>query len=497
MRLLLIFIFSVALVGCEVGPNYRSPDIPMPSEYSEDLPDKTFAVEDENLVNWWIIFKDPFLELLLQEALFGSFDYRIALEQVYQARAQYWVQFTQILPEIDGDFQATRFKTSQSFASSPAATAASAASTTAAASSTADLNISPYQNFFQAGFDAVWEIDLFGRLRRTAQSAFDTWEAAAEESRAVKIVVLSEVVNIYTAICALQKKTNIAAQVVDLDENLLQFSKDRFESGLADEQEVEAAIGTLEQDKANLLVLQTSLKFNIYSLGILLGMQPETLLEDFNIERPIPYAGGKIPAGLPSDLLRRRPDIRSAERTLAANTELIGAAIADLFPKVSLVGSSSSFAANPLQGANIGYSSDSINKLFSPRSLIWGYGTLITFPVFDFGKRFASVDVQRSIQHQAYLTYQKTVIEALQEVEQALISYFNEEERESDLNKAAQANKRALDLATDLFESGIANFTQVLVAKNAWLNSVNTLADSQQALTTDLIAVYKALGGDW
>lgn len=476
-----LFLLLAIASGCMVGPDYHPPLTPMPEEYSEDREDETYVVSDEDLVQWWTVFCDPFLNELLEESIAGNFDYRIALEQVLQARAQYWVQFTQVLPEFDGSFTATRFKTSQAFASQSSST----------------TTISPYQNFFQCGFDAVWQIDLFGGLRRAARAAYDSWEAAGETAQAVKITVLSEVANTYAVITSFQEKVSIAKQVVDVDQELLLLASQRAVAGLANDQEVETAKASLELDQAALKAFEITLRQTIYSLAVLLGREPETLLEDFQEIRPIPQAEGKIPAGLPSDLLRRRPDIRSAERQLAAATEQIGVAVANLFPQVSLTGSSTSFASNPLQGANIGWSSDRIKKLFTPLSEIWGYGAFVSFPVFDFGKRDAAIDVQIALREQAYLNYQKTVITALQEVEQALTAYFNEEERLRHLAASVDASRKSLDLSTDLYQSGLANFTQVMQAKQIWLAALNTWTDSRQALTTDLIAIYKALGGDW
>lgn len=494
MRYSLILISGLLLLtGCKVGPNYCVPVTPMPIAFSEDKQEETTPIADENLFHWWTILNDPFLEILLEESISSNFDYIIALERVCQARAQYWVQFTQILPELDFDAQASRFRVSQSFVTS----AISPGALATAATPTATTNLSPIRNFFQTGFDVIWQIDLFGKFRRSADAAYDIWQATDEDARAVKITILSEVANTYVRICALQTKKSIAEQVVSLDELLYKLASERFQAGLAQEQEAQQALAVLEGDKAALNVVEKAFKVTVYSLAVLLGRAPETLIADFEIERPIPSAKEKIPAGVPSDLLRRRPDIHSAERQLASATEQIGVAIADLFPQLSLIGSSSSFAANPLQGANIGFSSDRLNKLFTHKSFIWGVGGLITWPVFDFGKRRATVDVQYSLAQQAYQTYQKTVIAALQETEQALASYFTDENRERQLNRAVLASKRSLDLAIDLYQAGLANETTVLQARDVWLTSLNNLTDSQQDLATDLIAVYKALGGDW
>lgn len=387
MKIPILFLGLVFLIGsCKVGPNYHTPKVEVPDAYSEEQNNKTFVPSDEDLAAWWTIFNDPFLNDLLAETVSYNFDYRIALEQVYQARAQYWVQFTQILPEIDFDAQATRFRQSQAFLSSQttstqkaAKTNNTTANTAAAAASTSSSSVHPINNFFQLGFDAIWEIDLFGKLQRTAEAAYDTWEATAETARDVKITVLSEVANTYVLICAYQKKVNLSAQIVNTNEGLLALSADRFQSGLTNEQELESLRASLETDKAALKVLQILLKQNIYSLAILLGRLPESLVELFEVERPIPMAGGKVPTGLPAELLRRRHDIRSAERQLASATEEIGVAVAQLYPSVSLIGSSSSFAANPLQGANIGYSSDTASKLFSGPARIWGVGALFCY----------------------------------------------------------------------------------------------------------------------
>ncbi len=486
---------SSLLTGCKVGPNYHPPETLMPTAFVEDREEDTFAVSDENLCRWWTRFNDPFLDQLLEESISGSFDYHIALEKICQARAQYQIQFAQIFPEIELEGSGSRFRASESFASNTLTTGGSVPAPTPTPAATTAL--SPFRNFFQVGLDAIWEIDLFGKLRRSSEAAYDLWEASAEDARAVKISVISEVANIYVAICALQKKIRVQSESMQLDEDLVTLSRLKFESGLSSAQEIDGFIATLEADRAALVLLQTALRQNIYSLAVLLGRVPESLVDEFQTIHSIPSATGRVPAGLPGDLLRRRPDILSAERNLASATEQIGVAVADLFPSLSLTGSSSSFAANPLQGANVGYASDTLRNLFKPASLVWGIGGFITWPVLDFGKRMATVDVQVSIERQAYLTYQKTVVSALQETESALIAYFNEEVRVASINRQTEANQSSFNYIKDLYEAGLADYLQVLQVKEQFLASQLSLADSQQAVATDLIAIYKAMGGDW
>lgn len=476
------FLFSLGLLfmtGCKVGPDYHPPNPPMPQSFTEDRGEETFSISDEDLVGWWNIFNDPFLDALLEQAICGSFDYRIALEKVYQAKYQYWVQYTQLLPEFIADGQGSRYRASQSFATQvPGKT--------------------PFHDFFQIGLDAIWEIDLFGKLRRSADASCDLWQATDEEARAVKITVLSQVATTYVTICAFQKKIENQEQFIAFDKDIIDLTRTKYEAGLASEQEIEALVATYESDIAATLLLRTGLRQSIYSLGILLGKNPEDLLGDFQVTRPILDPVGMIvPAGMPADLLRRRPDINAAERQLAAATEQIGVAVAALYPSVSLAGSSSSFASNPLQGANVGYASDKIQNLLKPASLVWGVGTFIQWPILDFGQRIATIKVETSLAKEQYLNYQKTVVTALQEVENALIAYFNDEDRVFALKKQVNASKKSLDLVEDLFEAGLADYLQLLQTRQIWVTALNTLVDSQQAIAIDLINVYKSMGGDW
>jgi len=499
MRRWLWIMFPILCVGCRVGPNYRPPEVEVPSEFTEDVPERTFDVGDDDLAGWWSRFNDPFLDHLLDLGLEQNFDYLIAMERVLQARAQFRVTFAMRLPDFEAAGTASRFRTSRSFASANAGSAAasSSSSSTAAAAAAAGTVVPQIQDFFQLGLDAIWELDLFGKFRRSADAANDLWEASLADMRGVKISMISEIANTYALICAYQGREEIEIETIAIDEELLALARTRLDSGLNNEQEVNAIIAILENERANLEFVQEGLKNAIYSLAILLGELPEMVICEFQTKRAIPDAHGQVPISVPSELLRRRPDVRSAERQLASATEQIGVAVADLFPSVSLSGSSSSFAANPLQGANVGVSSDDIAKLFRPASIVWGIGVFATAPVFDFGKRKAAVDLQISVRNQTYYSYQKVVISAFQETEQALQSYFHEEMRGQSLKIQAEINAKTFQLVTDLFQAGLADYSQVINAQSNWLNSLDLLIGSQQALTQDLIAVYKAIGGDW
>lgn len=469
-------------MGCKVGPNYTPPPVLLPRVTIEDRPEKTCEVDDAELTGWWSRFRDPSLDHLLELAIARNFDYRSAIAAVCQARAEYWINWTYLLPEFDATGIGTRYRVSETFIPPNGLPL---------------IVTKPVQSFYQTGLDALWQFDIFGKYRRQTAAAYDLWEASVEEMRGVKITMISEVVNTYATIRAYQKKREIALEAVKLDEELVSLSRDRFRGGLVDEQQVLGFFGSLEGDRAELAVIESGLKQYIYALSILCGTIPEVIVDEFDAEGPLLTVEGCIPVGLPSDLLRRRPDIRNAERQLAAATEQIGVAVADLFPTLALTGSSSSYASNPLQGANIGYSTSHLKDLFKPASLIWGVGGLVIAPILDFGKRRAAIDVQIALRDQAYFAYQKSVVGALQETEQVLQAYFHEQERKRSLSKQVEANARTLSLTTNLYEAGLTDFSQVLQVKEAWLVSLNTLTDSEQALAVDLVGIYKALGGHW
>ncbi len=476
---ILLLTFCLFLSGCLVGPNYCPPITTLPVTFSETQ-EGAAQMPEEDLACWWQVFNDPMLNALLAESVQGNFDLLIAVEKIHQARATFRIAETAFLPEFVANLGVTRSRSSETVFLS---------------------NFLPrVQNYYQFDIDALWTIDLFGGLRRAARAAYDTFQSTLEDARNVRLLVLAEVAQIYTNIRSLQELEQIAHQTVRVDEELLQLAEARFNVGLANEQEIETAKAVLDADKAAILVLEIQIRQAIYSLAVLVGRPPETFLEQFLCERgsiPIPDGCGKVPCNLPSDLLRRRPDIRSAERNIAAATENIGVAVANLFPQISLTGQNTTFRANPLQGANIGYASNSFSKWLTSPSRIWGIGLALTQSIFDFGERMAIIAQQTSIQHQNLYTYEKTVIAALQEVESNLIAYFNEELRLEELTQRVEADQKLFDLASSLYKSGLSDHIQALNAEKVLLSAQADRTSSRQVLTLNLIAVYKAMGGGW
>ena len=478
-KLRLFPLLLLLLTGCKVGPNYCVPQFDLPETFMEA---PCASASDENFTQWWTAFNDPYLNDLLERASQQNLDYKIALERIFQARAAYQVQFAQIFPEIDAEGMAMRFRISNNVPG-------------IAQISKGGFPLT--QSFYQAELAALWQLDLFGKFRRSAEASYDLWEATAEEMRGVRITILSEVARAYVALCAYRKKLHVLQEIVTLDEELMHLAESRFKKGLADKLEVENTSATFESDRSQLFTVETGMKKEIYSLALLLGETPDCFLANLQIAEEVPYAEGKIPVGLPSDLLRRRPDIRQAERQLASATEQIGVAVADLFPSFSLTGTSGSLTSVPIQASNVGYSSSSLDKLFTSSSSIWGVGIYMNAPILDFGKREATVDLRQAQRDESYYAYKKTIIAALTETESALHAYFNEEKREQSLEKQAEANHRNFMLIKSQVENGIADTRRLSAAKKQWLNSFTLLIDSREALASDLIAVYNALGGDW
>ncbi len=473
------------LAGCMVGPNYHTPESEMPMSFEESQ--KSEEVCDEDLCQWWEQFEDPLLNSLIEEAIQGNYDWRIALEQIIEARAQYKIQGSYLFPEIDLNATATRSRFSNNlFTSSSDINSTAAGASPASVVSGNNFPVAgTIQNFFQIGFDAVWELDFFGKFRRGKRAAFALWEASVESSQNVLIMMISEVAKNYVLIRSLQQQIELAKEKIWVDERQIALAEVLFEAGLDNQIQIETLIANLQTDLALLPTLETALKQTIYALAVLLGKQPEGFADTFEQIGPIPFGAGKVPAGLPSDLLRRRPDIKMAERNLAAATEKIGVAVANLFPHISLTGNA------------YGFESNKQNKWLIAPSRYWNIGPSLNWDLIDFGRTRGQIAVQNSLQRQALLTYEQTVITSLQDVEGALVAYFEEQKRYADFEVQVEAQFQALELTEDLFESGLVAESQVLVIFAGLMDAQRNLIQSQQAMTANLISLYKALGGEW
>jgi NodT family efflux transporter outer membrane factor (OMF) lipoprotein len=461
------------VASCAVGPDYRAPATAMPAAWLEGL-GEGFDSQPGELARWWTEFNDPVLESLVERALHSNLDLRAAAARVREARAALTVTETGAWPTVDLSASYSRNRSSEN------AVGFSSQGAVVAPSSGADLE----NDLYKSGFDANWEIDVFGGTRRRIEAAAALLDAAREEQRGVLVSLLGEVAKNYIDLRGWQRRLAVAQANLRAQQETARLTKVRFDAGLASDLEVAQAQGQAMTTAAQIPALESALKQTGYRLDILTGGQPGTLWDELAAQAAIPALPPAAHVGLPAELLRRRPDIRRAERQLAAATAQIGAATADLYPKFFLTGA-------------FGLQSISAGDWFTGGSRFWSIGPTITWPVFDAGKIRANIEIRNAQQEQALRYYEKSVLTGLADVESALVSYRNEQSRYRALLGAASANRQAVELANELYRQGLVGFLNVLDAERTLYAAEDDLAQSEANLASNLVALYKALGGGW
>jgi NodT family efflux transporter outer membrane factor (OMF) lipoprotein len=458
-----------SFAGCVVGPDYHPSPASAPHNWSSPVANGL----SENPVpssSWWTAFHDAELDSLVQRAEGSNLDLRAAEARLRQARALHEGSAADFWPSIGASGSYARAKQSQN---QPLI---------------GELPLPPNFPFeysvYQAGFDASWEIDLFGGKRRSLEAATAEWQGAIEARNDAMVSLLAEVARNYVELRGSQHRLEIAHQDLALQEETLELTRARFQGGIATELDVTRAAALLASERASVAPLETAVRSAIYSLSVLLGQQPGELVAELSPPAVVPPAPPEIPIGLPSDLLRRRPDVRRAERQLAAETARIGMAKSDWFPKLSLTG-------------DAGIESVSLGNWFEPGSRFWSIGPSLQWRALDFGRVRAQVQAQTAVQEAALATFQKTVLVSLQEAENAVVAYAQEQNRHRALADEVANDRRSLDLAESLYAAGRVNFLDVLDVRRSLYEAGDQLAGSDQAVALDLIALYKALGGGW
>ena len=464
LRMIVVSLAAGTLAGCLVGPDYRAPLSSAPPQWSEPLAGGETS-DAPSIATWWKSFHDPELDTLVAKAVVSNLDLRIAEARVREARAQRGIADADLWPSADASTSYSRQRMSGNQPLMPPG-------------ATLDNDL------YQAGFDAAWELDLFGGRRRGVQNA-DAGIAAALFSRQdVQVTLVAEVARNYIAARSFQKRLAIAQQNITAQRDAVALARSRFEHGLSSSLDAEQAATVLAQTLAQVPTLEDGLQVSIHRLGVLLGQRPGALMRELATAAPIPATPPNVPVGLPSDLLRRRPDIRSAERQLAAASAQIGVATAELFPKFSLTG-------------NIGLESVGAGDLLTPASRLWSVGPTIQWRLLDAGRIRANIRVQNARQEQALASYQKTVLTSFEEVENALVAYAKEQVRNRSLEDAVQASQNALQISRQLYTNGLTSFINVLDSERSLYQVQDALVQSDQSVSQDLIALYKALGGGW
>ena len=338
--------------------------------------------------------------------------------------------------------------------------------------------------FITLGFDARWEVDLFGGGRRTVEAAEATLQANQEGQRDVLVSLLSEMVLNYTEVRTFQARLATAERNLESQKETYQLTLWRNEAGLIDELAVQQARYTLENIRSQTPALRTGLEQAMNRIAVLLGEQPGKVHRELEGRKPLPLPSLELAVGVPADVLRRRPDIRKAERELAAQTARIGAAKAELYPKLKLSGS-------------IGLEALGLGSLFSLGSRTTTGGLGISWPIFHAGVLRQNVEIQSALQEQAFLAYEAAVLKALEEAENALKAYAEEHSRYKALKETILAAERVLDLTREKFQAGLTDFGQVLEAQLILWSFQDQTIISQGFLCDGLVRIYKALGGGW
>jgi NodT family efflux transporter outer membrane factor (OMF) lipoprotein len=443
---------ALVLTGCKVGPDYRAPKSKVPAAWVN----RTADANSSDLSHWWKAFNDPNLSSLIERAVQSNLDLKQARLRVVQARAARGVVESGLWPSLSATGGTSRTK--------PAGANAG--------------------NLFQAGLDAAWEIDIFGGTRRGIESAEADIQAAVEDQRDVMVTLVSEVGLNYVQLRSLQQQIIVTRKNLEAQQHSGSLTRQRYNAGLVSALDIANSDALTATTTSQLPVLENSLQQTIYALSVLLGQDPGALVAELMPEATIPSAPPAVPAGLPSDLLRRRPDIRRAEAQLHSATAQIGVATADLVPKFSLTGST-------------GYHSDKLKTLVRSSNNSWSVGGVIDWQLFSAGRVQANIYLQKAVTEESLLTYQKAVLTALQDVENSLVAYAKEEEHRKALMDAVTANRKAVKLSMQLYTEGLTNFLSVIDAQRSLYSAENALVQSTSNLSTDLISLYKALGGGW
>jgi len=476
MKRSLFFLTSLcsALAGCPVGPNYQRPQMAVEPEFAP-LPEKAtaqpYAVTPGPgpTTQWWTALNDPELNILMEHAIAANHDLRLATARVREARARRTIVGAGRYPDLNVSSSYARERASKN----------------AWPYSAFDVPGFPWEaDLYQAGFDASWELDIFGGVRRQIEAANADLEASVENGRSVLVSVLAEVARNYVELRGLQQRLEIAGRDLQAQRQTLELTKEQARKGVARQLDVSRAAAQVSTTEASLPRLRNLQWQVMHRLAVLTGQQPGTLVPTLSPTKPIPVPPAEVSTGVPADLLRRRPDIRRAERELAAATARVGAATADLYPRFSLSGSFS------LQSSDVG-------KFLNGDSAAFGFGPALRWPIFDAGALRAAVKVRNAQQEQALVRYEQTVLQALEEVHDALTAFITEQDRRRSLQAAVQANEEAAELAAGLYRQGLTDFTNVLDAERQLYQSQQELRQSETTVTTSLVALYKALGGGW
>lgn len=450
----------MAIAGCSVGFNYRAPQPDTPDLWHQQLTEG-LGEGTANLHSWWYTFDDPVLTSLIERAAAGNLTLRVAAARVAEARARVGLARGELLPDVDAIGFAQRERVSEDFPAPPSGRT---------------------DNFYGTGFDASWEIDVWGRIRRSVESASAGYDASLEDYRDVLVILFADVASTYIDIRSLQERLHLATENVRTQRETVSLTTDRNEAGLVGKLDVRQAELNLASTESFIPSLRRVLAQSIDRLAVLLGDPPSAMYEEFGTKAPIPSSAPAVAVALPAELLRQRPDVRRAERELASQSARIGVATADLYPRFSLSGS---------------FAFEGTSDIFNDGKQAWSFGPAFRWNLFDGGRVRARIKIEDARTDQALAFYEQAVLAAFQDLEDSLVAYNEERRRYDALARSVVAAAHSVDLVDTLYRAGLTDFQNVLDTQRSLFLQQDSLAESEGAVAKNLIRIYRALGGGW
>ena len=455
MRAGILLLLPLVLFGCKVGPDYKKPETgtKLPGEFNAP-PDPALRPDDDDLEKWWEVFDDPQLTDLIERAAAENLDVRIALARVNEARARVTIAGSQNAPQVGIGGQAGYGNIGTGVG-----------------------------GLGKATVDASWELDVWGRIDRQVEAATAEFEATVEDQRDVNVTLYAEVALNYLAVRTFQERLQAAARNIEAQKRIVEITRGRFAAGLSSRLDVAQAERVLANSESLVPPLRVGLVRATNTIGVLLGKFPRDVHEELATDRPIPLPPEQVSTGVPANLVRQRPDIRAAERRLAAQTARVGIATADLYPSFSL-------------GGSLGYTDLGGGGLFNP-GLRGFVGPSMRWNVFSGGRIRAQIKVEDFRVEQALLGYESTVLRAIEEVESAISAFLEARIRSEAIDRAATIAREELELGLNLYKEGLIQFQSILDAERAVFGLENQVADARGQASSNLVRLYKALGGGW
>lgn len=459
----------LSLSGCVLGPDFTSPTAKLPERWGPVASEAGHSATVESAVDprWWDRFADPQLSALVQEALDSSFDLQLSSSRLEQSRALRRQIAADTVPTVEGDAGYSRSRNSQRGLTDPSGNSGKQAF-----------------NLWHGGLAISWEADLWGRVKRSVEAADASVQMAQEDRHGVQLLIIVQTAQDYIQLRGTQQALSVVQQNLQIARRSLELTHLQVKEGVATDLEVSEAAAQVAEIEARAAPLQQRIAQLINALSLLLAREPRALQQQLSVLADVPAYRADVPIGLPSELAQRRPDIRRAEAQLHAATASVGMAEADFYPRITLSG-------------NLGFQALQLSDLGSWGARSFAFGPGLSVPIFEGGRLQGALQLQEGRQQEAGITYQKTVLSAWHEVDDALVAYQANQRRRDSLQQAVMHSQHALDSVHQQYAQGTVDFLNVLTVQNTLLANEAALVDSTVQVSLSLVQVYGALGGGW